>query len=330
MVDVFSSPPVQSTRAPYVSNYRYKLLNPETNKPETWTRVTTFAKTLADTSALSAWAERMLVKGLAMQPGLLRGAEAWDVSEHKGAFSKLINEAKDVAGIKDGATAGTRMHDLTEAHDRGEELLFATPEELRDIQAYQQALSGAGLRVYREYIERFVAVPEFKVCGKLDRIYGVPSAPELSDYALQIGDVKTAKNVHYGWLEIVIQLALYSMATHYWDDEKDDWVPMPDVSRDLAQVAHLPVGAGECTIYEVDLEAGRAACDLARSVRAMRALKDLARPVSSSRIESPYAARLRAAGTRDELSALWKEATAAGAWTTDLEMIGMSRLKELS
>jgi hypothetical protein len=79
---IFSEPDKVSARAPHVSNYRYKLLNPTTNKPETWTRVTTFAKTLSDTSALSAWAERMLTKGLATQPELLTGAAAWDVSEH--------------------------------------------------------------------------------------------------------------------------------------------------------------------------------------------------------------------------------------------------------
>jgi hypothetical protein len=326
MVDVFSEPPKQSTRAPYVSNYRYKLLNPETNKPETWTRVTTFAKTLSDTSALSAWAERMLTKGLAMQPGLLRGAEAWDVSEHKGAFSKLINEAKDAAGIKDGAERGTRMHDLTEMHDRGEELLFATPEELRDVQAYQQALDAAEITVHSNFIELFVAVPEFKVCGKLDRIYGLGSLGA----ELVIGDVKTAKNVHYGWIEIAIQLALYSMATHYWDVAKDDWVPMPDVSTDRAVVAHLPVGAAECTMYDVDLGIGRKACEIAREVRELRSRKDVAQPIASSRVESPYAARLRAATSRQELSAIWKEASAAGAWNTDLEMVGMARMKELS
>src|SRR5688572_7322216 len=104
MTDVFSEPPKQSARAPYVSNYRYKLLNPETNKPETWTRVTTFAKTLADTSALSAWELRMVVKGLAMNPSVLAGdVRNWDVSEHKGALQKIATQAKEVAGSKEGA-----------------------------------------------------------------------------------------------------------------------------------------------------------------------------------------------------------------------------------
>lgn len=327
MTDVFSEPTPQSTRAPYVSNYRYRLLNPETNKPETWTRVTTFAKTLSDTSALSAWAERMLTKGLATQPQLLRGAEAWDVSEHKGAFSKLINAAKDVAGIKDGAAAGTRMHDLTEAHDRGEDIsVFSTEEERRDVAAYQQALDAGEITVHSNFIELFVAVPEFKVCGKLDRIYGLGSLGA----ELVIGDVKTAKNVDYGWLEIIIQLALYSLATHYWDAGKDDWVPMPDVSRDKGVVAHLPVGRAQCDLYEVDLVQGRAACELAAKVRAARSAKGLAKPLASSKVESPYAARLRNCASRDELSAIWKEANAAGAWTKELELVGMARMKEIA
>jgi len=327
MADVFSEPDKISTRAPFVSNYRYKLLNPETNKPETWTRVTTFAKTLSDSSALSAWAERMLTKGLAMQPSLLRGAEAWDVSEHKGAFSKLINAAKDVAGIKDGADRGTRMHDLTEQHDRGEDIsLFSTEEERRDVQAYQQALDAGEITVHSQFIELFVAIPEFKVCGKLDRIYGLGSLGA----DLQIGDVKTAKNVHYGWLDIVIQLALYSMATHYWDAEKDDWVPMPAVSQTNAVVAHLPVGMAECSLYDVDLEVGQEACRVVRQVRELRARKDLATPIASSRVESPYAARLRAANSVEELSAIWREANAAGLWTPELEQTGRARQKQLS
>lgn len=322
---VFSTPPRQSTRAPYVSAYRYKLLNPETNKPETWTRATTFAKTLADMSALNAWGERMLVKGLASQPSLLRGAEGWDVSEHKGAFTKVIGNAKDVAGIKDGAERGTRMHDLTESHDRGHELLFVTDEERRDVEAYSRAINEAEITIMPHLIELFVAIPEFKVCGKLDRIYGLGSLGA----DLQIGDVKTAKNVHYGWLEIVIQLALYSMASHYWDVDKDDWVPMPQVSQDRGVVAHLPVGAGRCDVYDVDLEVGREACEVARQVRSLRSRKDLAVMIGTSQLESPYAARLRKAATVGELSAIWQEANAAGQWTTELEQIGRARQKEI-
>jgi hypothetical protein len=310
-----------------VQNYRYKLLNPETNKPETWTRVTTFAKTLSDTSALSAWAERMLTKGLAMQPKLLAGAADWDVSEHKATFSRIINEAKDAAGIKDGADRGTRMHDLTEQHDRGEDIsIFSSEEERRDVAAYAEALHDGAISVHKHFIELFVAVPEFKVCGKLDRIYGMD---RVIGSDLAIGDVKTAKNVQYGWLDIIVQLALYSMATHYWDVEADDWVPMPKVSQDLGIVAHLPVGQGRCDIYEVDLATGRAACEVVRTVRELRARRDLAQMVGSSRIESPYAARLRAAETTEELSAIWREANAASEWTFELEQIGRMRQKEI-
>jgi hypothetical protein len=216
------------------------------------------------------------------------------------------------------------MHDLTEAHDRGEDVsLFSTPEELRDVQAYAAAMKEGGVKILPEYIERFVAIPEFKVCGKLDRIVDIAGE-------LLIDDVKTAKNVDYGWLDIVVQLALYSMASHYWDEDKDDWVPMPAVSQDKALVAHLPVGRAQCDLYEVDLVVGREACEVIRHVRALRSNKSLARPIASSRVESPYAARLRSCAGRDELSAIWKEATAEGAWTKELEMIGMARMKEIA
>ncbi len=330
MVDVFTDPATTSTRAPRVQNYRYKLLNPETNKPETWTRVTTFAKTLAETSALNAWELRMAVKGLAMDPSQLAGdVKNWDVSTHKGALQSIATTAKERAGSKDGADRGTRMHDITELHDLGNETPFITDEERNDLEAYKAGIASRGIKAPSEFVELFVAVPEFKVCGKLDRIYGVPSLPGLNDYVLQIGDLKTAKNIEYNWLEIAIQLALYSMATHYWHVANDSWAPMPVVSQTTAQVAHLRVGAAQCDIYDLDLQIGREACEVARAVRGLRSRKDIAKLTTTTRVESPYADRLRACSSRDELSLVWKEASCAGEWNAELESIGHVRMKEI-
>lgn len=331
-MDIFSEPARASQRAPHVQNYRYKLINPENGRKETWTRVTTFAKTLAETSALNAWEIRNVVKGLAMDPRLMAGAADWDIAEHKAAFAGVAKKAKDLAGGNEGAARGTRMHDLTEAHDRGEEAPFMTDLEKRDLMAYTEAMVGAGIRCYGKYIERYVANPRFKVCGKFDRILGVPSVPELADYALTIGDVKSAKNIDYGWLEIMIQLWLYADATHYWDEDADDWVEMPEVDMKRAVVAHTPVGVGRCDLYEVDISAGLEAVELCEAVRHWRAKsKDLARPLwLSGPPENPYAIAIRQATCRADLTEVWRKANAARAWTKELEAMGMERMKSFS
>lgn len=328
LIDPFTNPG-PSPRAPRVQNFRYKLLNPETNKPETWSRVTTFARTLAETSALNAWEIRMVVKGLAMAPQALSSAAEWDVAEHKAAFAVMAKDAKERAGGNEGARRGTRMHDLTEVRDRGQELPGGVSASERcDVDAYSMALGAAKLEVMPEFIERFVAIPQYRVCGKLDRIYGV-------DGELRIGDVKTAKNLDYGWLEIVIQLGLYSMATHYWDDASDAWIPMPEnLSRARGVVTHLPVGSGFCDVYEVDLAAGAAAAAVCETVRAFRARKNLATPLWLGSVNAPranpYAERIRLATCVDDLRAVWREASAAGAWTPELEAQGKARQREFA
>ena len=50
---------------------RYLVLPPDGTKPVGYTRATTIAKTLDDTSSLMAWGERMTAIGLARRPDLL-------------------------------------------------------------------------------------------------------------------------------------------------------------------------------------------------------------------------------------------------------------------
>ena len=60
---------------------------------------------------------------------------------------------------------------------------------------------------------------------------------------------------------------------------------MPEVDQHRALVAHIPAGRGECTIYWVDLDAGRDALTLALEVRAVRRRRDLATVFSTSEAE---------------------------------------------
>jgi len=313
-----------SARAPHVKNYRYRLFNPETGKQETWSRVTTFAKSISDMSNLHSWEKRLIVKGMGMRPDLTALSMASSLDDKK-TLDDVAYRAKEMAGGTEGANRGTAMHALTETVDRGGSIPDAPPIWQADVQAYRKALEVETLRVEPDYIERFVAIPEFQVCGKLDRIYWWDNGDQHV-----IGDVKTAKNIEYGWGDIAVQLALYAAATHYWDDEQDDWVQMPDtLSRDLAVVAHIPIGASRTDIYGVNIAAGLEAARLCQQVRAWRSRRDLAwplvpptRPVVAASSLDPYATRLVKAGSRADMTAVWKDAVAAGAWTPELEALG--------
>lgn len=345
MTDPFGQPGGGSLRAPRVQNFRYKIVDPETGKPRTLTRVTTFAKAISDMAGLRTWEKRLVVKGMGLRADLFALAMATPLEDKK-TLEGIAYKAKEMAGGTEGANRGTAMHELTEIADRGGSIAHAAPTWIADVEAYQAALTAASLHVDRRYIERFVYIPEFELCGKLDRIYAQWGGEVgMLAQAHLIGDVKTAKNIEYGWGDIAIQLALYAAASHYWDEEQGDdgdWVEMPaTVRKDVAVVAHIPIEKSQTDIYEVNIAAGLEAARLCKDVRAWRQRRDLAWP---STVPSPatvkafavmsgagsYAQRLNAAKLPADLTQVWKDATAAGAWTDELEALGKKVLAGLT
>jgi hypothetical protein len=147
------------------------------------------------------------------------------------------------------------------------------------------------------------------VAGTFDRVYLVlrnmkitlPSGREtiLRAGEYVIADLKTGRDLAYGWGEIAIQLALYAHGineTGIWDEAKEDWDrlplshsdgpdgPLPNTVRlDVGIVVHLPVqkteGDPACTLYLVDIDDGWTATELCCQVRQWRKRKKLAAPL---------------------------------------------------
>jgi hypothetical protein len=343
---------------------RYLLTNPVSDKKEPFTRATTFAKSISDTFALSQWAQRMTAKGLALRPDLVSNAFHMDVKKDRDALNKLVEDAKAAAGDKVAANLGTARHTFTEHVDRDphtgvEELV---PEEAwPDVKAYRSLLERARVRVIPEMIERITAVPEFEVAGTLDRGLDLTEIHPMMweqldadprDGCEVIGDLKTGRDLQYGWNEISIQLAIYAMgvkACGTWNLRTRTWDPPRPVRQDFALVIHLPVGAATATLYRVELEPARRAMALCRDVRKWRKYRVLAEPLAVADalvpdepigvrvvpdpnviIQGPsWLERFEKAGSRGELSALFKEAVAAGVWSDTLKDAGVARLKVL-
>lgn len=348
---------------------RYLLPHPETGKRQAWTRSTTFAKSISDTFALSQWSQRMVVKGLTIRRDLLSVAHTLDVKDDKDKLNALCEDAKAAAGNKVAANMGTARHSFSEHVDRGDMAVADVPEDERaDIASYVAAMQNAGLRIVPGMIERQTVLPAFEVGGTFDRLLSLSQAepwllralsedpgPErpwspnvLDDGTEVIGDVKTGRDLQYGWNEIAIQLLIYALGVRtsgVWNRQTQSWEPPRPVRVDFAIVMHMPVGENTTTLYKLDLTDAMWALDLCRDVRRWRKLRVLATPLEQAKAIGPehtptdnvgvevtglsWLERFQLAGSRGELSALFQAAVDAGVWSTALEDAGKKRLAVL-
>lgn len=307
------------------------LPHPETGIEQAWTRPSTLAKTLSDTYHLQRWGERMAVKGIAQRQDLYALAAATPLDD-KDTLNRVAKEAKDAATAGAGANFGTATHSFTESYDRGEQPTPPEPWD-RDLDAYAGMLREHGLGVYPHWIERMVCTPAAGTVGTFDRIY------RWNDQ-LVIGDVKTAKQIEFGWLDISIQLAIYANATHIWEPELNAWDPIPELDKKTALVVHILVGKAQCELWEVDIESGWEAAQVAVDVRGWRNRRNLAQraaPTNSAVDEqdqmqreqrheaaleklkrstevSMVANEIQNAKSVDQLMKIWKRAETQGVW----------------
>lgn len=245
---------------------RYLLPQPA-GKDKGYTRATTVAKTLSDTYGLTRWQVRMTAQGLTQRPDLFArvAAAAGDAK----TLDVVCEEAKEAAAASSGANIGTALHSFTEAVDAGRPVHIPAPWDA-DVAAYSAALERARITVDPDFIETVLALHSIEVAGTMDRLVTMPDGRRL------IADLKTGKDLTYGWGEIAIQLALYAHAEQIFDPSTGQYRPMPEVDQDEALVMHLPAGQARCDLYVVDIAAGWDAVQTALVVRAWRKRRDLA------------------------------------------------------
>lgn len=212
-----------------------------------WTRVTTFASTLGDTTNLSMWSQRLVAKGMATREDLRLAAFAASLDD-KATLNEIVMAAKELSGGPAAARKGTALHSFTEYRDKGESDDMIDAEFIPHLDAYSDALKTHGVEIMPEYIERVVAWGKYRVAGQFDRIVMWKGKPTVFD-------LKTGRDLSYGWQKIAVQLLCYASADGIWNPREWRWEPMPDGLRtDIALVAHLPSGgSAECTLWEIDL-----------------------------------------------------------------------------
>jgi len=175
-----------------------------------------------------------------------------------------------------------------------------------------------------------------------------------------IGDVKSGASLLFAWPEIEIQLAIYAHAVNENGVAVPDgprgqttwrWAPLaefgvPAVRQDVGIVMHMPYGEKTCELHLADLVEGWRGAQLCKVVREWRRIKFPDAPFfrhvelvkEAPREDRPtgfdvtptgesWEERFRAVQTKEEGSALWREAKAAGMPPDELKRLtGLVRL----
>lgn len=323
---------------------RYVLPDPKTGEKRGWTRATTYAKTISDTFKLHQWQERGVAKGLFLRPDLYALVGSTD---DKKELNQICEDAKTAAGSKVGANLGTAVHNYTEQLDRGVEFrnIGIPPTIAHDVLSYGDMMSSYGLKPIPELIERVVLNTKLGVAGRLDRILTntKPVGRWQEPGELFIGDVKTAANIGYSWLEVSIQLAIYANSDYFWNIETQTYEHVPQLDLEEAIVMHVPVQQGQATPYRVDIAKGWMYAQLAGEIRAARADRKLAVRLGDTIMSQPVLeavqddlpreldirARINDATCVQDLSDIWAYAQPRGLWTAELEAYGLQKAEDL-
>lgn len=267
---------------------RYLVLAPDGPKPEGYTRATTIAKALDDTSSLMAWGERMTAIGMAQRPDLL--AQVLDVVDDKKALGALCDRAKEAGGATVRRDLGTALHSILERAFT-EPNYTPPPAHVADVAAVRQLLEAHGYRAVAGMHEQIVVCDAIKVAGTFDLLLE-------KDGRTFVADIKTGSSVTYGALGFAVQLAIYAGADAIYrqgaakDGSEDQRLPMPEVDQAEAIIIHVEPGSGQATLHLLHLD--RSLLTLALAVRKARTEK--------GRIERMELATLDDSGLRLEVA----------------------------
>lgn len=241
---------------------RYLIPDPVTGKARGWTRATTVAKTLDDSTALTAWAKRQVALGVAAKAHIAAGIVAAGATD-KRRLDQLVEDAMVAAGSNERRELGTALHRILELVDTGRMAIDDVPDPwAADVRAYRAALDAAGLEVVPDLCEAVLLNHPLEVAGTCDRI--------LRDRhgRLVIADIKTGGFV--GWLSFACQFALYATSTHRFDPVAEVLTSMPDVRQDVALMLHVPAGDATCDVVGLSVPVGMDAALMALEVRRIR------------------------------------------------------------
>lgn len=281
------------------------VIPPDGGARVAYRRVTTFVSALEDTAGLHRWHQRQLAYNLGRRPDLVLAAATTNADD-KDTLDDIVDKATEPASAA--ATTGTALHRLSERLDRGERVYIPSAHQA-DLAAYRKATAG----IKWSAIETFRVLDAWKVAGTADRIGHYRGR-------LLIADIKSG-GISYPH-KFAMQLACYAHSLPY--DITADRRGLADVGLDLRRglIIHLPAGKGRCDLYEIDIEKGWEAAQLAHQVWRWREVRGLLTPAATT----DYSEAARVAADIDALRDVWRDAHRHNGLTTDfLDAVGKRR-----
>lgn len=242
-----------------------------------WTRVSTLKETLEDQYRLEAWKRRQVVLGLKRNPGLLQSFTRQLDPRSKfgrGKLDRIADQAMELAGSADGATAGTTRHEIIESlydptitldRDRLE------PEQLEWLEGFELIMQTKKISFIPAYAERPVVIPSIGCAGTLDTILWHKDR-------MKIGDLKTQRWQPgvFDRIGLSVQLGCYANAVFMLDFDTWSWQTMPQVDRTEGVIIWAPAETpGVCKPLGVDLDFGWEAALASRQARDWRNRKGI-------------------------------------------------------
>lgn len=323
--DPFGQPDSAPTPGEVGADGKYALPHPHTGEPAKWQRTTNFIKKLDDTFALHAWDLRNTAVGLALREDLYAEACSLTDGDDTEALDKLVRRAQEAAGGAVGRRVGSALHKFTERHNLGLET-HVPARWAPKVEQYAAALREHCLTVVPELTERTVVNLTWNCAGKFDN--GVRTMRG----GLAIADLKSKKKI-YGYGSEALQFAMYANADAMWEPATGRYVDMPNFDKRTAYMLWLPMAGDAMEIHEVDIARGWEALKLCDQVRLWQneakrknAVGGRLAPPSAMAVTEAYASRILEAGSREELSAIWREADALGRWSKELIDLGKQRI----
>jgi hypothetical protein len=250
---------------PRTKDGRPLIIPLEGGKPKAYTRSSTFARALDDGAALMEWKQRMLLKGVLENPGLI--PEGFDPM-HYGTSAAVLEALMDAAGAHDAANFGTAMHNLAWLLDFTEEQLAGVynlePHHLEWLDRYH----GVTEPLTMVEGEIFAVNDAYTCAGTMDRL------ARLEDGRIVVCDIKTG-SLHPR--EFAVQLAVYATSMRYNHHTGERTILHPDLDPTVGIIIHVPAEkkgvTAPASLIGVDLTVGLELASLALTVRRSRTTK---------------------------------------------------------
>lgn len=248
-------------------------------KPLPYTRPSSLGKVLTDDTALSKWAQRMVVFGMANNRNLqLLATTVKNPDQEKSKLTEIVERALDTAGSHDAANYGTGVHACIADMLEGGDYERYPSDVIEYAAAALSLLEDEGYDV--ELVEQAVVNDELQSAGTFDFLLRHRKTGQH-----YIGDTKTSKAqaLKYSGLSWATQLAVYARAEWLWDQDEQQrhpWGTPP--SPEVGIIVHVPSDAlDKAKLVYLDLDGGYRAALLSNTVKQARKHKFILPDTSS-------------------------------------------------